>query len=211
MILDLGGIAKGYAVDEAMKVLKRAGFSRAMVVGGGEIAVGEAPPDTQGWKIALNGPGETNRLQEEYLVLSHANVSTSGDASQFVEVDGVRYSHVLDPRTGQALTTRRQVTVVAAEGMTADSCASAIGVLGPGPAVDRLIAWGKLAVRCDEASETGWKTWTSSSWHSIPKETADRPLKKGSGSERRPSLIRELRSHEVLVSLFQHAAKPAGR
>jgi thiamine biosynthesis lipoprotein len=173
MILDLGGIAKGYAVDEAMKVLKKGGFPRAMVIGGGEIAVGEPPPDAKGWKIALNQPGETSQLQREYLVLSHANVSTSGDASQFVEVDGVRYSHVIDPRNGQALTTRRQVTVVAAEGMTADACASAIGVLGPGEVVDRLISWGKLAVRCDEASETGWKTWTNPSWHSIPKEMAE--------------------------------------
>jgi thiamine biosynthesis lipoprotein len=177
MILDLGGIAKGFAVDEAMKVLKKGGFSRSMVVGGGEIAVGEPPPDAKGWRIALNQPGETSRLREEYLVLSNANVSTSGDASQFVEVDGVRYSHVIDPRTGQALTTRRQVTVVAAEGMTADACASALGVLGRGPVADRMVAWGKLAVRCDEATKTGWETWTTPSWHSIPKESV-RPAEK---------------------------------
>jgi FAD:protein FMN transferase len=173
MILDLGGIAKGYAVDEARRSLKEKGMARCMVVGGGEIAVGAPPPGKAGWKIALNMPGETNRVQPEYLILSHANVSTSGDASQFVEVDGVRYSHLVDPRTGQALTHRRQVTVLADNGMTADACSSALSVLGDTPAGRDLIRWAGLIVRGDEWTEKGWKTWTTESWSSIPKEQAD--------------------------------------
>lgn len=175
MILDLGGIAKGLAVDEARSTLQQAGIDSCMIIGGGEIAVGKAPAGTNGWTIALNSPGETNRLQSEYLLLSHANVSTSGDASQYVEVEGIRYSHLVDPRTGQALTRRRQITVVAQDGMTADACASALSVLGDSPAGQNLIQWAKLAVRGDELSENGWKTWTSESWSTIPKQTAQSP------------------------------------
>jgi thiamine biosynthesis lipoprotein len=170
MILDLGGIAKGFAVDQARQILTERGIEAVMVVGGGEIAVGQAPPGAPGWKIALNSPGETKTFQPEYLVLSHANVSTSGDASQFVEVAGVRYSHVVDPRTGQALRDRRQVTVVASDGMTADASASALSVLGTGESARAFVASAKIAVKMDEATEAGWQSWTNDRWLALPKE-----------------------------------------
>jgi len=127
MRLDLGGIAKGYAADEALRVLKKTRLPRSLVVLGGEVVAGSPPPGLSGWTVAVRTPGPA----PEPLLVADAAVSTSGDEEQWLEVDGVRYSHVYDPRTGQALTGRRSVTVVAREGMDADILATAVSVLGP--------------------------------------------------------------------------------
>jgi FAD:protein FMN transferase len=126
--LDVGGIAKGYAADRALAVLSDAGFPHAMVVAGGDIAVGAPPPDGCGWRISIAPLAPTTPL--DTIVVSHVGVSTSGDAEQFMEVAGVRYSHILDTRTGRPLTGHRQVTVVAPDATTSDMLATAIAVLG---------------------------------------------------------------------------------
>jgi thiamine biosynthesis lipoprotein len=129
MQLDLGGIAKGYAADEALAVLKKHGLDRALVAAGGDIAVSGPPPGADGWKIAIARlPGEKDAGR---LILRDAAVSTSGDAEQFVEIDGKRYSHIVDPRTGIGLLGRMSVTVVARKGIESDSLTKVAAVLGP--------------------------------------------------------------------------------
>jgi thiamine biosynthesis lipoprotein len=136
MKLDVGGIAKGFASEEAIKVLKREGIESALVAGSGDIVVSNPPPGRPGWRIAV----ETLKVESEAdsgtdhgptIWLKNAAISTSGDAEQFVEIDGVRYSHVVDPKTGVGLTERRSVTVIASEGITADGLDTAACVLGP--------------------------------------------------------------------------------
>lgn len=128
MRLDLGGIAKGYACDAAQTVLKANGIHIALVEAGGEIVVSDAPPNTQGWSIEITNPDpQRNR---EVRVFTNAAISTSGDSEQFVEFNGKRYSHVVDPRTGLGLTTRTTVTIIGTNGMTTDALATAVGVLG---------------------------------------------------------------------------------
>ena len=126
MQLDLGAIAKGYAADEALEVLHRRGLKRAMVAASGDIAMGEAPPGTKGWRILIEPSENTERV----LLLSNSAVSTSGDRNQFVEIAGRRYSHIVDARTGMALTESKGVTVVARRGIDADSLATAACILG---------------------------------------------------------------------------------
>jgi FAD:protein FMN transferase len=121
MQLDAGGIGKGYAADQALVAMKRAGVTRALVAVSGDIAAGGAPPGKPGWKVKI--PGETIELQ-------HAAVSTSGDEFQFLEVDGVRYSHLFDPRTGLALKDSRTVTVMAQTGTEADALTKVVAVAG---------------------------------------------------------------------------------
>lgn len=125
MRLDLGGIGKGYAVDEALRTLYHLRVSRALVSLGGEIAVGRAPPGQQGWLIQIEHADAANRQ----LWLERAAVSSSGPAEQYVDIGGVRWSHVVDPRTGWALTTDVVATVVAPDGMRADAWATAVTVL----------------------------------------------------------------------------------
>lgn len=121
--LDAGGIAKGYAADEALRALREVGIRRALVAVSGDIAAGDPPPDKPAWRV---------RVQDTTIALRNAAVSTSGDEYQYMEVDGVRYSHIIDPRTGEALRNMKPVSVVARSGLEADSLSTAIAVLGPG-------------------------------------------------------------------------------
>ena len=133
MKLDLGGIAKGYASGEAIAVLQRAGITSALVAGSGDIVVANPPPGRPGWTIGiapLAAEPQTNGTLGRTLVLKNAAISTSGDAEQFVEIDGKRYSHVIDPATGLGLTDRRSVTVIAPTGLLADGLDTTACVLG---------------------------------------------------------------------------------
>ena len=122
MKLDLGGIAKGFAVDEAMKVLKQRGIRHALVGAAGDIGVSQAPPGKPGWQIEIGSA--------KVVSLSNSAVSTSGDVFQHLDINGTRYSHIVDPRTGLGLTNQLLVTVIARSSTTADALATAISVLG---------------------------------------------------------------------------------
>jgi thiamine biosynthesis lipoprotein len=120
MRLDLGGIAKGFILQRALEALHAQGVRSALVEAGGDIALGDAPPARNGWVIAV---GDTA------LVLANTSVATSGPRTQFVEIAGVRYSHIVDPRSGLGITSSRQATVVATDGALADALATALTVL----------------------------------------------------------------------------------
>ena len=132
MRLDLGGIAKGFAVDEALAVLGGHGIRSALVSGGGDLAVSDAPPGRKGWRIELAPLDATNAPPARFVLLSHAALATSGDLFQRLEIDGKRYSHIVDPRTGVGLTDHSLVTVIAPDCITADSLTKVVSVLGPG-------------------------------------------------------------------------------
>jgi len=136
MQLDLGGIAKGFALDESFRVLRKMGFRQALIVAGGDMRAGAPPPGKAGWKIALadlaseSAAGNVGN-KARFMLLQDTALATSGDLFQFVEIAGVRYSHIVDPRTGIGLTPSSLVHVIAPTGMEADSLATAISVLGP--------------------------------------------------------------------------------
>ena len=129
MRLDLGGIAAGYAADEALAVLARHGIRQALIDASGDLLAGDPPPGEPGWKIGIAPLAEAAE-PSRYVWLARRAISTSGDALQFVEIDGVRYSHIVDPQTGLGLTTSLAVVVVAPDCITADSLATALSVLG---------------------------------------------------------------------------------
>lgn len=130
MRLDLGGIATGYAVDEAMRVLKRHGIGRALIDASGDILVSDPPPGELGWKIGI-APLEPTGPPSRHVSLRNMAITTSGDAFQHVVVNGKRYSHIVDPATGLGLTDSATVVVIADDCITADSQATAVSVLGP--------------------------------------------------------------------------------
>ncbi len=130
MKLDLGGIAVGYACDEAIKVLKEHGITRAMIDGSGDIVLSDPPPGECGWRIGIASLREPDAEPSLFARLANCSISTSGDAFQFVELGGQRYSHIVDPKTGLGLTDRCSVTVIAPDGITADALATAVSVLG---------------------------------------------------------------------------------
>ena len=129
MRLDLGGIAKGFILQDALKLLRAKGVRSAMIEAGGDLVVGDAPPGQQGWNVYV-ASGDTVMLNRA-RALTNAAVATSGGSEQFVEIKGVRYSHVIDPRTGLGITGKHIVTVIAEDGALADAAATALSVLGP--------------------------------------------------------------------------------
>jgi thiamine biosynthesis lipoprotein len=128
MAFDLGGLAKGYAADRMLDSLAAAGIRQALVTAGGDIRLGEAPPGRGGWNVALKTFDVGKN--DEILTLSNAAVSTSGDLHQSVEIEGVTYSHILDPATGLGLTRRVAASVIADEAKLSDALATAACVLG---------------------------------------------------------------------------------
>lgn len=141
LILDFGAIGKGYAADRALAVITGLGHPDALVELGGDLAVGAAPPGHSGWTVQTpGGPIE----------IAHAGVATSGPTFRFVDIGGVRYSHILDPRTGLGLTTPGTVTVTAPSGWLADALATAASVGGPACIASLTRAFPGASIRVHE-------------------------------------------------------------
>jgi thiamine biosynthesis lipoprotein len=155
MLLDLGGIAKGYAADQALAILKRHGITSALVVAGGEVAVSAPPPGRKGWRIGIAPLESPEKPPTRFLLLHDAAVSTSGDAEQYVELGGKRYSHIVDPRTGIGVMGRSSVTIVAANATTSDGMATAVSVLGPEQGLELVRSTPGTAALIVQATDQG--------------------------------------------------------
>lgn len=170
MTLDLGAIAKGYAADEAIHVIRQNGIRSALVVAGGEVAMGDAPPGSSGWKVEIASAGRRHM----FVMLQNCAVSTSGDAEQFFEIDGIRYSHVIDPRTGQPITGQSSVTVVAPRGMISDAWATALGVLGPEKGINLIENIKGAAALIIRVENDKVRQFESKRWKAVPKASVNR-------------------------------------
>ncbi|GAB6166705.1 hypothetical protein JCM19992_27050 [Thermostilla marina] len=168
MKLDFGGIAKGYAIDQALAVLRQHGISRALVDAGGDIGVGDPPPGRDAWVVGIAplNPGEPPGY---FVKAAHCAVATSGDRYQFVMVDGKRYSHIVDPRTGVGLTQHSEVTVIAPNATLADALATGVSVLGPEKGLTTAERFPEVACLVLQGQEDEvvaypsprWKQWTA--------------------------------------------------
>ena len=105
-----------------------------LVRASGDIAAADAPPGERGWRIGIT-PLKADEAPTRFVLLAHGGISTSGDARQHLMVNGRRYSHIIDPRTGEPISGRSSVTVIAQRGMLADGLATTASVLGPEGAV----------------------------------------------------------------------------
>ena len=132
MKLDMGAIAKGYAADRALAILKAEGIRSALVDAGRNLAMGEPPPGKPGWKIVIDSPDAGDANQPCSLVLHDVGVATSGNSQRFVQVEGQRYSHIVNPADGEPLRGAASTTVIGPDGTTADALATALSVLPVG-------------------------------------------------------------------------------
>lgn len=171
MEIDLGGIAKGYVADAALQVLVQHKITRAMVDTGGDIALADPPPGKHGWRIVSLPQGKQQGDDVAVLNLANCGIATSGDLWQFVEVDGKRYSHIVDPRTGLGLTNRVAVSVVTKSAMLADGLASTLCVLGPEKGFKLLSKYPETAVYFQTVSPADGRivTQASTSFDALPR------------------------------------------
>ena len=129
MAVDLGGIAKGYAVDRAFELLKSLGYKDLIVNAGGDLRVGGLK-NNQPWSIGIQHPRESKNFLARISVSDMA-VATSGDYERFFIYEGRRYHHIFNPKDGFPTDDCQSVTVLCKEGMMADALATAVFVLGP--------------------------------------------------------------------------------
>src|SRR5687767_1435682 len=127
--LDFGGIVKGYAAQKVIDYLTSKKILHALADAGGDIVMSGAPPGKTGWTVGINLPQQENQLWNRNLSLANCSVATSGDVYQFITHNGKRYSHIIDPRTGYGVTSQRNVTIIAKDGITADWLATACSIL----------------------------------------------------------------------------------
>ena len=130
MALDLGGIAKGYALNRAEEILKAKGVMAALLNAGGDIMAFGGKGDGTPWKIGIQDPGDKGRI-EAVVNIETSAVFTSGDYERVLEKDGKQYHHILDPSTGYPASGFKSVTIVAPDGFRADGFSAAVFVLGP--------------------------------------------------------------------------------
>jgi thiamine biosynthesis lipoprotein len=164
MRLDAGGIAKGYAIQEALKVLVNLGHKACMVEGGGDLAVGDAPPGTGGWRVSITALDHQNAPAPQVLDITHRALSTSGDLYQRLEIDGVRYSHIVDPRTGVGLMDHSLVSVLGPNAMDTDALSKVIAVLGPERGIPIAEQMEGVSVYVIRAPEGRLEEWRSANW-----------------------------------------------
>lgn len=155
--VDLGGIAKGYAVDRAVAVLRSHGILAALVSAGGSTVFGMgAPPGRDAWAVDVQDPLDARKVATTVRLKDRA-LSVSGSSEKFFERDGVRYSHIMDPRTGWPVRGVLTVAVLARTGTAGDAFDNALFVLGPDGSRRYLRTLdGVEAFFLLPAGETGW-------------------------------------------------------
>jgi thiamine biosynthesis lipoprotein len=129
MELDLGGIAKGFAVEIAANVLRRHGLNGFIDAGGNQYLLGTPPGKTM-WTVGVKDPDQPDRLLGE-ITTGETSVSTSADYATFVTINGRQYGHILDPHTLQPSSSALSVTLLSRDGTMADAFSKAVFILGP--------------------------------------------------------------------------------
>lgn len=130
MALDLGGVAKGYAAGKAAEVLRRHGVKHGLIDAGGNIVAVGQHPEGRPWNVGIRNPRNTGAVLG-MVTVSNMAVVTSGDYERYFILNGRRYHHILDPRTGYPAQGMRSVTIIAPSSMQADLMSTAVFVLGP--------------------------------------------------------------------------------
>ncbi len=169
MGLDLGGVGKGFAAEQAVRTLRTKGCPRCLVAIAGDVAAGDPPPGKTGWDVEVATPATTDLRSPVRVSLVNASISTSGDTEQFLEIDGVRYSHLLDLRTGLGATTRMQATVLGPDGGVVDALSSALCLTDLRGAMQLVGRFPGYAALVSERLHDGTlRTEQSASWPTSP-------------------------------------------
>ena len=172
MVLDFGGIAKGYALDAATQLLQtKFKLTHFLMDAGGQIAAMGCPPGKDAWHLVIEKlPEENDDAPDVVLKLSNAHLATSGDLNQKVTIGGNHYAHILDPKTGLGLTYTIQASVIAEDGATADALATALCIMEETEAKAKLVQLPKVAARVLRQNADGrLHSWQTDNWRTYVK------------------------------------------
>jgi thiamine biosynthesis lipoprotein len=152
MLMDLGGIAKGYAADLALASLRQNGIAAGIVAAAGDIRAFGLKPDGSLWNVGIKNPRQQSEADELIAKarLTNKAISTSGDYERYFMEDGKRYHHILDPKTGFPADRCRSVTVISDSGIYADGFSTAVFVSGPQKGMELVREAGADAVIIDK-------------------------------------------------------------
>jgi thiamine biosynthesis lipoprotein len=145
-------------------VLQARGFRRSLVAASGDLAAGDPPPGKAGWRVGITDIDVRNDDVGRTVLLHNAGISTSGDTEQFVEIDGKRYSHIVDPHTGLGLTNRIQASIIARSSTETDAMATTVCVLGGKRGIELIDRSPHMAAfviekKDDKESQSESKNW----------------------------------------------------
>jgi len=164
MGIDLGGIAKGYAVDKAIEILRKEGINKALVNAGGDLyALGRGPQDKK-WRIGIQDPRHKGKIVRIIKVEDKA-VATSGDYERYFLINGQRHSHIVNPHTGMTVENiPMSVTIIASDTTTADALATGVFVLGPYKGMDLINSLSNIEGMIISETSEGMEIVTSRGW-----------------------------------------------
>jgi thiamine biosynthesis lipoprotein len=154
--LDVGGIGQGYAIDEGLKVFGQLGVKSALLDIGGDILVSGPPPGERGWRILIGATTDTTTL-----ILRNVGITTSGATHRFLDHNGKRYSHLMNPRTGLGLLHHAQTTVLAPDGTHADALTKVFSVAGIRKSKRLIKRFPGVTVWITEEKNGKLKKWSS--------------------------------------------------
>lgn len=157
MRLDVGGIAKGYTSAQVLKTLRARGVNRALCGAAGDIAAGDPPPGRADWIVGIQSLADPAKIAGHVKLHNYA-VSTSGDTYRGADVEGTRFSHIVDPRTGLGITRDIGVTALAPDGITADWITKPISILGPERGIEIVERIAGAAARVVTVDDAGHET-----------------------------------------------------
>jgi thiamine biosynthesis lipoprotein len=143
MLIGFGGIGKGYAAERAKQVMKLHGAESGIVNASGDLTTWGLQPDGKQWTIAIADPNNAH-LAFSYLEISNMAVATSGNYEKFVTINGKKYSHTIDPRTGLPVTGIKSVTIITTNAEIADAMATPVTIMGVGAGLDMINQMNKL-------------------------------------------------------------------
>jgi FAD:protein FMN transferase len=161
VLLDFGGIVKGFAAEVVVEILTQNKFPMCLVDAGGDLAIGNKP-EKDDWQIAISVPQSDVALMPQMLNLKNQAVATSGDMYNNVSFEGKRYSHIVNPRTGMGLTHQRNVTIIATTGDLADWLATACSVLSIEKAMKLVQKYPNTELLILEMRKGKIKSWQTS-------------------------------------------------
>jgi len=163
--VDLGGIAKGYAIDEVARIFRRHGIHRFYIDAGGDVYVGGKKCADRPWRIGIRDPRDPQHLTD-VVEVEDAAVATSGDYERYYQIEGRTYSHIIDPRTGYPQPHVISVSMIAPTALAADALATALTVLGPeeGTALVERLPGAYASMIMTQASDGKIEKTTSSTY-----------------------------------------------